>query len=195
METIQPLLYIHGFASSGHSHKAHVLRQHFDEVYAPSLSPIPQLAVETLEQFVDALAEPPLLIGSSLGGFYALYLSQRMSLPAILVNPVVKLAPEIDQLRGMHRNYFDGSQFEFTDAHLQSLHDYLCPAPSSDRLLLMLQMGDEVLNHHQTLQQLPGAQQLIELGGDHSFQGFENHMQTIRRFALATRQTTNPEDH
>jgi len=188
MDKIPPLLYIHGFASSGHSHKVQLLRQHFDEVYAPSLSHIPQLALETLEQFIDAMAEPPLLIGSSLGGFYALYLSQRLSLAAILVNPVVKLTPEIEQLRGMHRNYFDQSQFEFTANHLESLHRYQCPAPSCERLLLMLQMGDEVLDHHHTLQHLPGAQQLIELGGNHSFSGFENHMEAIRRFALTQRQ-------
>lgn len=187
MENIGPLLYIHGFASSGHSHKAQVLRHHFEEVYAPSLSHIPQLALETLEQFIDALPQPPLLLGSSLGGFYALYLSQRLSLPAVLINPVVKLSEEMEQLAGLQKNYFDGSRFEFTAEHLQSLHNYLCPAPRSDRLLLMLQMGDEVLDQHQTLQQLPGAQQLIELGGDHSFQGFENHMQTISRFARDNR--------
>lgn len=188
MENIGPLLYIHGFASSGHSHKAELLQHHFEEVYAPSLSHVPQLALETLEQFADAMNEPPLLIGSSLGGFYALYLSQRLNLPAILINPVVKITAEMEQLLGMHHNYFDGSRFEFTEAHLQSLHDYQCPAPRSDRLLLMLQMGDEVLDHHQTLQHLPGAQQLIELGGNHSFSGFENHMQTISRFALDNRQ-------
>lgn len=186
MENIGPLLYIHGFASSGHSHKGQVLRRHFEEVYTPSLSHIPALAMETLEQFVDALSQPPLLLGSSLGGFYALYLSQRLSLPAVLINPVVNLRPEIEQLVGMKQHYYDGSQFEFTEAHRQSLHDYLCPAPRSDRLLLMVQMGDKVIDHHQTLQHLPGAQQLIELGGDHAFQGFEDHMQTIADFYRAT---------
>lgn len=183
MENIGPLLYIHGFASSGHSHKGQLLRKHFEEVYTPSLSHIPALAMETLEQFVDAMPTPPLLLGSSLGGFYALYLSQRLSLPAVLINPVVMLRPEIEQLVGLQRHYYDGSQFEFTREHLQSLHDFYCPAPRSDRLLLMVQMGDEVIDHHQTLQQLPGARQLIEVGGDHAFSGFENHMQSIAEFA------------
>lgn len=183
MEDTGPLLYIHGFASSGHSHKAQVLQQHFDEVYAPSLSHIPQLAMETLEQFIDAMAQPPLLLGSSLGGFYALYLSQRMSLPAVLINPVVELTSEMEQLTGLQQSYFDDSVFEFTDEHLYSLHNYLCPAPRSDRLLLMVQMGDEVLNHQRTLRHLPGAQHLIEVGGNHAFEGFENHMQTIASFA------------
>jgi len=188
MENIGPLLYIHGFASSGHSHKGQVLRKHFEEVYTPSLSHIPELAVETLEQFIDAMPEPPVLLGSSLGGYYALYLSQKLSLPAVLVNPVVRLGDEMERLIGLHRSYFDDSQFEFTAAHLQSLHDYLRPAPRSDRLLLMVQMGDEVLDHHQTLSHLPGAQQLIELGGNHAFEGFENHMQSIAEFALAARE-------
>jgi uncharacterized protein len=183
MENIGPLLYIHGFASSGHSHKGQLLRKHFEEVYTPSLSHIPALAIETLEQFIEALPQPPLLLGSSLGGYYALFLSQRLSLPAVLINPVVHLRPGIEQLVGMKHHYYDGSQFEFTEAHLQSLHDYYCPAPRSDRLLLMVQMGDEVIDHHQTLQQLPGAQQVIELGGDHAFQDFDKHMSTIGNFA------------
>jgi predicted esterase YcpF (UPF0227 family) len=186
MENTGPLLYIHGFASSGHSHKGQLLRKHFDEVYTPSLSHIPALAMETLEQFIDAMAQPPLLLGSSLGGYYALYLSQRLSLPAVLINPVVYIRPELEQLVGMQQHYYDGSRFEFTREHLHSLHDYHCPAPRSDRLLLMVQMGDEVIDHHQTLQHLPGTQQIIEVGGDHAFQGFENHMQSIRNFARAS---------
>ena len=179
----RPLLYIHGFASSAHSHKAKVLRRHFSEVYTPSLSHIPALAEETLEEFIRALPKPPLLVGSSLGGYYALYLSQRFDLPAVLVNPVVQLHVPLAQVVGMNRHYFDGSLFEFTDEHLRSLSAYQCHQPDTEKLLLMIEMGDALIDHRLTLEALPGAQTLIDPGGDHAYSGFEARIDTLRLFA------------
>lgn len=178
----RPILYIHGFASSAHSHKATVLRQHFSEVYTPSLSHIPTLAVETLAEFVRALALPPLLIGSSLGGYYALYLSQRFNLPAVLINPVVRLTDPLSQVVGMKRHYFDGSSFEFTETHLCSLRAYHCPEPNMAKLLLMVEMGDEVIDHRITLEALSDADKVITPGGNHAYEGFEKGIETIRAF-------------
>lgn len=183
----RPLLYIHGFASSARSAKAQVLRRHFDEVYAPSLSHIPTLAMETLEEFIRALpsdrTSAPLLVGSSLGGYYALYLSQRFGLPAVLINPVVKLAKPLDRVVGTNSHYFDGSHFEFTAGHLESLGRYACPNPATDNLLLMVQLGDELIDHRATLDLLPGARLDIEEGGSHGYENFESKMALIRRFA------------
>ncbi len=179
----RPLLYIHGFASSGHSGKAQVLRRHFDEVYTPSLCHIPTLAVETLEEFIRALPTAPLLIGSSLGGYYALYLSQRYGLPAVLINPVVQLAVPLEQVLGMNRHYYDGSQFEFTAAHLETLRRYACPNARTDKLLLMAQLGDELIDHRATVAFLAGAQLEVEEGGNHAYAHFESKMERIRRFA------------
>jgi predicted esterase YcpF (UPF0227 family) len=179
----RPLLYIHGFASSAHSHKAAVLRRHFDAVYAPSLSHIPTLAVETLAEFIRALPEPPLLVGSSLGGYYALYLSQRFDLPGVLVNPVVQMHTPLTQVVGMNRHYFDGSRFEFTEEHLHSLKRYACPEADTSKLLLMVEMGDELIDHRATLAALPGAQQAVSEGGNHAYAGFAQKMATVRSFA------------
>lgn len=178
-----PLLYIHGFASSAHSKKAQVLRQHFPEVYAPSLSHIPTLAVETLEEFIRALPESPLLIGSSLGGYYALYLSQRFDLSAVLINPVVQLHAPLEQVVGMNRHYFDGSQFEFTTGHLEALGDYSCPNAHTEKLLLMVQLGDELIDHRVTIDFLPGTRKEVEEGGNHAYENFDSKMELIRTFA------------
>lgn len=177
------LLYIHGFASSAHSAKARVLRRHFDAIYAPSLSHIPDLAIETLEEFIRALPTPPLLLGSSLGGYYALYLSQRFNLPAVLINPVVRLTSTLEQVLGMNRHYYDGSRFEFTADHLESLRKYACPGARTDKLLLMVQLGDALIDHRATIDFLSGARMEIEEGGDHAYENFESKINLIRRFA------------
>lgn len=183
----RPILYIHGFASSAHSHKADVLRHYFSEVYTPSLSHIPTLAVETLAEFIHALPTPPLLVGSSLGGYYALYLSQRFDLPAVLINPVVHLEAPMVQVVGMNRHYFDGSRFEFTDEHLHSLAAYHCPEPSMEKLLLLVEMGDELIDHRLTLETLPEAQQIVTPGGNHSYVEFEERIEAIEAFLTRSR--------
>lgn len=176
------LLYIHGFASSAHSFKVQVLRRHFPEVYAPSLSHIPALAVETLEEFIRALPVAPLLLGSSLGGYYALYLSQQFDLPAVLINPVVQLTSPLDQVLGMNRHYYDGSRFEFTTEHLESLRRYASPEARTEKILLMVQFGDELIDHSATIDFLPGAKLVREENGSHAYEHFESRMALIRNF-------------
>ncbi len=178
----RPLLYIHGFASTGRSAKAGYLDAAFENVYAPTLTHIPALAVETLEQFTAALGRP-LLVGSSLGGLYALYLSHRFGLPAVLVNPVTYLDVPLADVVGFNRSYFDGSRFEFTPDHLHSLSEYAVRQPNTSRLLLMVQMGDELLDHKRTLEYLSGAQVDIDPKGDHGFSGFQEKLPVIREFA------------
>ena len=93
MSSLQPsLLYIHGFNSSPSSHKARqlgVLMQRLglaDRLRVPALHHHPRLAIGQLE---DAIAElgRPVLVGSSLGGYYATHLAERHGLSAVLINP------------------------------------------------------------------------------------------------------------
>lgn len=178
----RPLLYIHGFASSGHSAKARLLKTACDNVYTPTVVAIPRLAVETLEQLATAL-DNPLLIGSSLGGYYALYLSDRLGLPAVLVNPVTYLDIPLADVVGLNRSYYDGSRFEFTREHLESLQDFRVENPVTSRLLLLVQLGDELIDHHRTLGYLQGARADVDPGGDHGYRNFRDKIPLIRQFA------------
>lgn len=176
-----PLLYIHGFGSSGHSGKAGILRRHFERVYAPTLPPVPKLAIDTLEQFTDLLEPDTVLVGSSLGGFYALHLAQRFGLPAALVNPALEPWAALERVVGLNRNYFDGARFETTTAHVESLRRYRVEAPTVP-VLLLAKLGDELLDHHRTRALLPAAEAVLEAGGDHAYSDFETAIPRLRGF-------------
>ncbi len=86
------ILYIHGFNSSPLSAKARQLQavmQHLgliDRLRLPALHHHPRQAIEQLEGCIAEL-DAPLLVGSSLGGYYATYLAERHGLKALLINP------------------------------------------------------------------------------------------------------------
>ena len=80
------IIFIHGFGSDGHGSKATLLRQYCAEQHipfiAPSLSTIPDLAISTLEELIQQWQPhgEVKLVGSSLGGFYAMYLANKYGL-------------------------------------------------------------------------------------------------------------------
>lgn len=177
------VLYIHGFGSSGESRKAMKLRHYYEAMgvtfLAPTLSYIPELAVHTLEDIIEAFGHRNIkLMGASLGGFYATWLSQKYDLPAVLINPAMRMDLPKEALLGLHTHYFDGSRFEWIEAHFDMLRRYMddLNALEKSRVLLLLQTGDDVIDYRGTLERfagLPPSQIIVEEGGSHHFDGIE----------------------
>ena len=181
------ILYIHGFGSSGQGGKAILFRDYFKSkgipFIAPSLSYVPKLAMDTLEELVTSCAEVT-LIGSSLGGYYALYLAEKYGLKAVLVNPAMKSAKTLQSAldkQGVAVNYYDLSSFEWNASHIKMLEAYEVTAPKSE-YMLMLQKDDDVLDYKDTLKKLPNATLILEEGGTHAFEGIERYFETIEKF-------------
>ncbi len=181
------ILFIHGFGSSGRSTKAGITKRFFTEerVYAPSLPYIPTLAIETLEDLIEICqkrGEEVYLIGSSLGGFYANYLSTKYGLKAVLINPSLNAPTRLKEAISKAMSYFDATKFEWNEAHIEMLKSYEVEHTNQQNILLMLQTGDEVLDYKDALKRLPNANKIVEEGGDHSFVGYENHLPKIANF-------------
>lgn len=184
------IIYIHGFASSGMGNKAQAFRQYFKsrsiEFFAPSLSPVHTLAMQTLTECIEACSHKNSirLIGSSLGGFYAMYLAERYDLKAVLINPAIKPHALLMNQVGQVQNFYDGAGFEWQQHHVEFLTSFAVTTPNPERYLLMLQKGDEVLDYRQAISALPKAQTLLEEGGDHGFQHIERHFERIQGFLM-----------
>lgn len=182
------LLFIHGFGSSGHGTKAEQLRNWCREqgisFAAPSLPDIPALAMDTLEELLPVLLchQPVTLIGSSLGGFYATWLAQRFNLPYILINPAVEPYVTLHRAVGKAVHFHDQTAYEWTAEHTESLRAYQVQQPATERCLLMLQTGDELLDYHQALDTYPGAELILEEGGNHGFEGFKRHLAYLQQW-------------
>ncbi|OYY96480.1 MAG: esterase, partial [Polaromonas sp. 28-63-22] len=94
------LLYLHGFRSSPQSVKARqlaaIVRQRHPAVrwWCPQLPPSPRAAMALLQGVIDgwpqeAGFERMAVVGSSLGGFYATAVAERLGCRAVLLNPAV----------------------------------------------------------------------------------------------------------
>lgn len=180
------ILYIHGFGSSAEGTKSKQFREYFknlgENFVAPSLSYVPQLAISTLEDLVESYGRDVKLIGSSLGGFYALYLAQKYNLKAVLINPSIN--PEITLLRAIGHgiNYYDNSVYEWNLLHVKSLKKYKTTSVNQKNIMLLLQKGDDLLDYKEAEDFLPDSIMFVEEGGSHNFDGIGRYHQKIKEF-------------
>lgn len=185
------LLYIHGFLSSPFSHKAQQVQAWLadnrpDIDYAcPALTAYPDQALARLEALVEErLPEDIYLLGSSLGGFYATHLAEKYNLRSVLINPAVAPHRLISEYLDRDlKNYHTDEHYRLGSEHIDTLR-----ALDRDRLQypanfwLMVQTGDETLDYRQAVAKYRGCRQLVEEGGDHSFQNFDRWLPGILEF-------------
>ena len=189
MRELQPrVVYLHGFNSSPASHKARLFaeycNQHRITAVVPELSHDPGLAMSTAESCVKT-HKPVLLVGSSLGGYYATYLAEKYSLKAALINPAVSPCDHLqEKFLGMQRNHHSGMEYEITRDHVERLRGFEVNKISDpSRYLLLVQTGDEVLDYRLAVERYRGCQQLVQQGGNHAFENFSEVLPVIMHFA------------
>lgn len=180
------IIYIHGFGSSGKGGKSSFFREYFEEeVITPSLSYVPSLAIDTLEQLIEMFLEKDEtigLVGSSLGGYYAIHLASKYNLKAVLINPAIYPYNTLDRV-GMAMNYYDMSSFEVTAEHIQALKGLeIQEVLNQENFITLLQTDDEVLDYNDAVEKLPDSELVIEEGGNHSFENIESYFRKIGSF-------------
>lgn len=199
------LLYLHGFRSSPQSHKARLLHDYMRErglaqaLHIPQIPPQPGAAFAGLCELYDSLSEGDRQVavaGSSLGGFYATALAQRYDCRAVLINPAVRPDILLQQYLGLNTNYHSPETWVLNESHIQQLRDLdIEPITRPERYLLLLQSGDETLDYRHALAKYRNCHAIVEQGGSHSFDGFENHLDRILSFCNVNALPANGLDH
>jgi len=178
------ILFIHGFASCGVGRKSRLLRDHFGtrQVLTPNLAFAPQPAIVQLQQLL-ATHPVTLLVGSSLGGYYATWLNRDHNLPTVLINPAVRPWQLLAGHLGQQRRWCDGLPFDFTRAHADQLRALYRPALRPDeRYLVLLGSDDEVLDCHDAASYYRNHDCLVEAGGNHRFDNLADYLPAIDAF-------------
>lgn len=125
------------------------------------------------------------VIGSSLGGFYAIALAEKLGCRAVLLNPSIRPHETLRRYLGEQENMYTHEKFHFDESHIAELESMRVENISRpERYLLIVEMGDELLDHRQTISYLDGAQQIVIEGGDHELKSFPAHIPAVAEFCF-----------
>lgn len=190
------LLYLHGFRSSPRSAKAErlarVVAEHnelhvADQVIwaCPQLPPSPRQAATEIDWLVaDWPRDSMAVVGSSLGGFYATVLAQKLGCRAAVINPAVAPARDLARHIGEQTSFHDPTDRfffrpEFID-EFKALDPY--PITRPERYFALIAEGDEVLDWREMLSHYEGARLKLLDGSDHAVSDFEAHLPELLAF-------------
>lgn len=186
------IVYLHGFNSSGGSAKAAWLRAHLPDV--PVLSPtypahLADEAVRALREYFGRVRrEHPqdrklLLVGSSMGGFWARYLAPELHAGMALINPAMHPETDLLNLVGVNRNLATGEEYVLTQEQVRALGRYRVPACSRDvPTLVLLDEADELLDYREAQAYYRDCGRVIVYpGGSHAFEHLAEALLEIRR--------------
>jgi predicted esterase YcpF (UPF0227 family) len=146
------IIYIHGFMSSGESEKAKQLREYFPNatIISPDFSPSPKEVIQQLHNIIAINIQPTIAVGTSLGGFYALYLACVYDIPAFIINPSLEPHISLQGKVGLHKRYNTGNDYNFTAECLNEMKHVFDSLHKAERetsnLNFYLSGDDEVLD-------------------------------------------------
>lgn len=174
------ILYLHGFRSSPQSMKARVIAARMAELGLsgqlanPQLPASPKLAMDLALSLVDGVpADELAIIGSSLGGYYATWLAERLGCRAVLLNPAVVPLKDLDQHVGVTTQYHSDEPFEFKREYIDELRALAVDRITRpERYFLIAATGDEVLDYRDMVKHYAGARQHVIDGSDHGIAEF-----------------------
>ena len=181
---MKQIIYVHGFKSCGIGEKSKAIKSYFDiPTLTPDLPFSPQKALKFLETLIN---DETILIGSSLGGYFAIYLAQKHNLKAVLINPSLKPYKTLKNYVGIQYRYCDNKPFKWKKKYLKELKN-LKTEYKNGQYLVLLQSKDEILNYKKTLKtfkKLPNAKVVVEYGGNHRFENIDDYLCLIKNFII-----------
>ena len=186
------LLYLHGFRSSPQSVKAQKcdarvqqLRKQGDRIewYCPQLPPSPKAAMEMVMNHIESWQGHLMgIIGSSLGGFYATYVAEHKRCGAVLLNPAVNPARDIEKFMQEHTDIPQEEQIYFQPQYIEELHALQVTLTMPERYFLIAAKGDDVLDYKEAVKHYKGSEQLVLEGSDHQLTDFDQYMDDVFDF-------------
>ena len=183
------ILYFHGFKSSSDSGKAQEFKKFIENKTSQTKIIIPDLkddfkeAHKQIENLIEKNSPNILYMGSSLGGYYALYFAQLYKSKSVLINPAIAPLNDFEIHLGKNENYATGNKFTISKddiSYVRSLHHKKILEPKNN--LILLESGDEILNYVESSSYFRGSYIDIFYGGNHSYTSIKEKFTKIKDF-------------
>ncbi len=185
------LLYLHGFRSSPQSVKARkvgarVRSQHPGVTWwCPQLPPSPREAIALLTHgTADWPVASMAVMGSSLGGFYATWVAEHALCRAVLLNPAVHPARDLQKYVVEQSAWHNpDDHFFFKPEFVDELRALECGALARlDNYFAVIAQGDEVLDWREMTARYRGARIRLLAGSDHALSDFDAQIDEVFEF-------------
>ena len=190
---IKTILYFHGFKSSSESRKAQDFKNFVSKytknakIIIPDLDDNFEKAHLQIEKLISENSPEIVFMGSSLGGYLALYYSQIHEVEAVLINPAIPPLSGFEIHLGENENYATGKKFMIKKddlSFIRSLHHKKIHKP--ENILVLLESEDEVLNYIETTSYFKASHIDIIYGGNHSYTSLKNKYTKVTNFLKIT---------
>ncbi len=185
------IVYLHGFNSGATSGKATWLRQNLPDITVLSPTYPSHKADEAPEFLRNYLArvrtqhpqdKKLLLVGSSLGGFWARHLAAELGAGMALINPAMHPETDLLDVVGPNKNEATGEEYVLTAEQVKALarckHSH---CDSKVPTLVLLDEADDVLDYRAAQDYYRGCGKIIVYpGGSHRFDHMAEALPEIR---------------
>ena len=187
------IIYLHGFMSNSNSMKGVLLKNYIEQqsldhkVYLPDLNMPPIQVINKVSILIQKL-DDVVLVGSSLGGFYAAQLASYYEIPAVMINPAMQPWNLFRKLFGQTQIPFKVTEQWILDDHqLEDLEKLAVSfVKDAKKILVLLQQGDEILDYREAQRYYSVATHqsilMIEAKGNHAMNNFAEKIPMILQF-------------
>jgi uncharacterized protein len=184
------ILYLHGFRSSPNSRKAQhlraLMRAHGLEAdyLCPQLPASPRAAAEVA--LAAAQLEPTerlVLIGSSLGGYYATWLAEKLGCRAVLLNPAIRPYEDLKGHLGRQPVFYSNNSIEMKPEYLDELLALeVARITRPERYFLLAATGDQLIDWRTMVERYVDCRQRVIEGSDHEISDFAHYASEVLAF-------------
>lgn len=182
------IIYLHGLDSDPSATKALITKRHAStlglDIQLPDLNCPPDVVLDKVRALMD---KNSVLIGSSLGGYFANLLSDMTGCACVLLNPSIR--PDLSFQRFVHERFStdddtpsDDTVIYTTDGGWDILYQDLAwferhrlTVKHPHKTGVLLKMGDELLDasQSQAFYNAKGASLWVQAGGDHRVSDYD----------------------
>ena len=188
------IIYLHGLDADPNANKAVITANHAKALGIDTLRPDLNCPPDDVVAKILALIQDnpnAVLVGSSLGGYFATLLSDMTGTPAVLLNPSIR--PDLSFTRFLTDN-FDGQTladdaviytttggWQICYGDLAWFEKHRLTVKNADKIKVLLKMGDELLDAHatQAFFESCGADIVAQDGGDHRMSDYGEEVRLV----------------
>ena len=154
-----------------------------EQYRCPALPASPRVASRlALALAQSAPVEQVVLIGSSLGGYYATWIAERLGCRAVLLNPAIDPAHSLQAHIGRQSVFFSDDEINFRPEYIDELRELYASVTRPERYFLIAATGDAVIDYRKMVAKYAGARQRVIEGSDHELSDFEQYLEEVLAF-------------